>query len=108
MCQECVPVIAGHSLESPKARVRMFEPKVVVGTWAAVASGELVLGIGWPTWRPVTSPAQGSPSGPRRGEIARGGAPDWTRRDYHSAEPEVKVAPASTKALVRNFADRAV
>lgn len=44
--QDRVPVLAGDTVESLKARVQTCEREVVVNTLAAIARGELVLGTG--------------------------------------------------------------
>ena len=43
--QERVPVLPGDTVESLKARVQACEREVVVSTLAAIATGELVLGV---------------------------------------------------------------
>jgi phosphoribosylglycinamide formyltransferase-1 len=45
VCQERVPVHPGDTVETLKARVQACEREAVIKTLAAVASGELVLGI---------------------------------------------------------------
>jgi phosphoribosylglycinamide formyltransferase-1 len=44
VCQERIPVLAGDTVESLKARVQACEREAVVKTLAAIASGELILG----------------------------------------------------------------
>jgi phosphoribosylglycinamide formyltransferase 1 len=44
VCQERIPVLAGDTIESLKARVQACEREAVVNTLAAIASGELILG----------------------------------------------------------------